>query len=278
MNTKFLSLSSGKIAYEDSGSGPLVICAPSMGDLRAEYRFLAPQLVQNGYRVVSLDVRGHGETSPDWADYSVGAIGSDILALIRALDAGPAVITGNSMSGGAGIWAAAEAPDLVSSLVLIDPVVGDFGPSWPNRWIYPLLFAQPWGAAVWVRYFQSLFPTRKPADLGPYCDALRANLKEPGRLAALRRMILASKADSAERVTRVKAPSLVLMGSRDPDFKDPEAEARQLGRELQSAGCRVEIIPGAGHYPHVEFPEETGKLVLSFLLPLKEKTRRPNVA
>ncbi len=45
MTTQFLKLQNGQIAYDDSGKGPLVICIPSMGDLRGEYRFLIPQLV-----------------------------------------------------------------------------------------------------------------------------------------------------------------------------------------------------------------------------------------
>jgi hypothetical protein len=44
MTTRWLANenNNGKISYEDNGSGPLVICIPSVGDLRAEYRFLAP--------------------------------------------------------------------------------------------------------------------------------------------------------------------------------------------------------------------------------------------
>jgi pimeloyl-ACP methyl ester carboxylesterase len=54
-------------------------------DWRQEYRFLVPQLVDAGYRVVTMDVRGHGESSVSWPDYSVAGIGADALALIRLL-------------------------------------------------------------------------------------------------------------------------------------------------------------------------------------------------
>jgi len=59
-----------------------------MGDLRQEYRFLSGQLVEAGYRAVSMDVRGHGETSIGWGDYSVAGVGADMVGLIRHLDAG----------------------------------------------------------------------------------------------------------------------------------------------------------------------------------------------
>ena len=42
MTTKYLKQENGQIAYDDQGSGPLVICVPSMGDMRGEYRFLDP--------------------------------------------------------------------------------------------------------------------------------------------------------------------------------------------------------------------------------------------
>ena len=79
MSTHYLEQQSGKIAYIETGSGPLIICVPGMGDLRAEYRFLSPQIASAGYRVISMDIRGHGETSALWPDYSVGAIGSDLI-------------------------------------------------------------------------------------------------------------------------------------------------------------------------------------------------------
>jgi pimeloyl-ACP methyl ester carboxylesterase len=123
MNTKFLKHENGSIAYDDQGSGPLVICLPSMGDVRGEYRFLIPQLVSAGYRVVSMDVRGMGESSTEWDDFSVAGVGRDLLALIRKLEAGPAVVVGTSMAAGAAVWAAAEEPALVRGMILVGPFV-----------------------------------------------------------------------------------------------------------------------------------------------------------
>ena len=106
MSTKYLYHENGKIAYDDAGSGPLVVCIPSMGDVRGEYRFLVPQLVEAGYRVVSMDIRGLGETSVEWDDYTVAGVGADIVALLRDLEAGPAIVIGTSMAAGAAVWAA----------------------------------------------------------------------------------------------------------------------------------------------------------------------------
>ncbi len=74
---------------------------PGLGDLRQEYRFLAPRLLAAGYRVVTMDLRGHGGSSTGWPDYSPAAIGSDIVALLEKLDASDAILVGNSLGGGA---------------------------------------------------------------------------------------------------------------------------------------------------------------------------------
>jgi len=265
MGTKFLEQQGVKIAFDDTGSGPLVVCVPGMGDLRGEFRFLTPQLVAEGYRVVTMDLRGHGETSVGWPDYSVAGVGSDILALIRYLDAGPAVVVGNSMAAGAAVWAAVEGPELVNGLVLISPAVhGEVG--WPFRLLIAALFARPWGPSAWLWYYTRLFPTHKPDDWEIYTAGLKQNLTQPGRLEALHQMMYASKAASETRLAQVSAPALILMGSKDPDFKSPEAEAQWVAASLKG---RYQIIEGAGHYPFTEMPAITGPLIVTFLKELQ---------
>lgn len=274
MPTQFLSHQSGRIAYDDAGSGPLVICAPSLGDVRAEYRFLAPRLVAAGYRVATMDLRGLGESSTDWDDFSVVGVGSDLVALARSLDAGPAVIIGESMSAGAAVWAAAEAPELFSGLVLIGPFVrGETAAM--SRLLYAALFSRPWGPAAWQWYYSTLYPTQKPADFAAYAAALRKNLGEPGRLEALQKMLAASKAASAARLGEVQAPVLVLMGSKDPDFKDPAAEAQFVATSLHAS---LHMIEGAGHYPHAEMPDVTAQHILAFLASLPQERPTMNEA
>lgn len=267
MDTQFLTVADGTLAYDDQGSGPLVVCVPSMGDVRQEYRFLTPLLVEAGYRVVTMDVRGHGETSVKWPDYTVAAIGADMLALIRHLNAGPALLVGTSMAAGASVWAAAEAPDLVAGMVLIGPFVHDTGSSWPSRLLYSILFAEPWGHAVWSKYFSTLYPTRHPADWAQYSARLRRNLKEAGRMHALRQMIMASKQASGERLSQVQAPVLVIMGTRDPDFKQPAQEAQWVADALHG---QVQLVEGAGHYPHAEMPEQTAPAILNFFRTIQQ--------
>jgi pimeloyl-ACP methyl ester carboxylesterase len=114
----------------------------------------------------------------------------------------------------------------------------------------------------WTTYWDSLFPTRKPADQAAVKAALTRNLDEPGRMAALHSMIQLSKADTAAIVPQSRVPALVVMGTRDPDFADAEAEARWPAGQL---GAESLIVAGAGHYPHTEMPDRVIPELLSFI-------------
>lgn len=260
---RYLATEEGLVAYDDTGGdGPLVLAIPGMGDLRNEYRALRPLLQQAGYRVVTMDIRGHGQTTAYWDDYSAHAVGRDALALIERLNAGPAIIMGNSFAAGSALWAAHDAPSRVHAVVLLGPVVRDGKPSWFARTAVAVGFGGPWRVAFWLAFWNSLFPTRKPPDHAQAKSALAANLREPGRFDALRAMIGLSKAETAAMVPRSRVPALVVMGTRDPDFPDPVAEARWLGDAL---GTEPLIVEGAGHYPHLEMPERVAPTLLNFL-------------
>jgi pimeloyl-ACP methyl ester carboxylesterase len=265
MTTKFLNHRNGQIAYDVTGEGQLVVCVPSLGDVRNEYRFIVPLLVQAGFRVATMDVRGHGETSPNWEDYSVAGIGEDILALICELNIGSAIVIGTSMAGGAAIWSAVEAPELVRGMILIDPFVdGD-----SDRllvFLLSIMFARPWGASMWKKYYSLLYPTHKPADFLEYTSALQANINQPGRLESVMAMLRASKRASGERMPKVTQSTLVLMGSRDPDFKNPEAEAKRVAEAVRGTH---KMIENAGHYPHTEMPEVAATVMVAFMNSLK---------
>lgn len=263
-HVEFLERVHGKIAYEDSGgSGPLVVCAPGMGDLRSVYRFVLPRFVEAGYRVITMDVRGMGESTVAWSDYSESAIGSDLLALVEHLRSGPAILIGNSISAGAAVWAAAEAPHLVASLVLVGPFVRPVPISRLKILLFRLALARPWGASTWTKYQANrLYPSAKPSDMERYRRVLRSNLREPGRMRAFQKMAATNHEAAGARLDRVTAPVLVVMGTADPDFADPKAEAALLSDRLRGTAV---LLDGAGHYPQAEMPDAFSEKVLAFL-------------
>jgi pimeloyl-ACP methyl ester carboxylesterase len=261
--TKFLDVLGGRLAYDDSGgSGHPVLMLPGMGALRSEYRFLSLALIEAGYRAVTLDLRGQGESDAHWSEYSIPAVGKDILQLIKHLNAGPVHLIGTSFSPGAVIWASVESPDSVRSLTLISPFIRDAKISFGQRLALAVLMRGPWKVKSWITYYRSLYPTHKPDDFDEYLDALETNLKESGRFKAMMTLGSSSRKPSEERLSKVKKPTLVIMGSKDPDWKDPESEARFI---VNSLSAEFHMIEGAGHYPQTEMPKKVSPIILNFL-------------
>jgi pimeloyl-ACP methyl ester carboxylesterase len=278
--TEFLTLDRGTLAYESTGTtGPLVVLAHGMGDSREAYRFLTPALVEAGYRVAAVDLRGHGESSVDWDGYSRTDLAGDLVALVRHLG-GPAVLVGHSIAGGAVTIAAATAPELVTAVVELAPFtrkqkvsLGDLRVAAHRRGTTALMGTVLLGSTKqWATYLDIAYPGAKPADHEARGRQITAMLEQPGRMGVLQAMGRTSPADAGAQLADVTCPVLVVQGSADPDWADPRAEGEKILADLPAGLGRLEVVEGAGHYPHVQFPRETLAVVLPFLA---DTTRSP---
>lgn len=263
MQTQYFKRPEGTLAYDDyGGQGELVLMLPGMGALRSEYRFLAPLLSRAGFRAVAVDLRGQGESSAEWPAYDVPSTGGDILALVDHLKAGPAHIIGTSFAAAPAVWAAVERPEAVRSLVLIGAFVRQAKMNPVMLGMMWLMMHNPWRVQLWVSYYRTIYPARKPAGFDDYLRALSENMKQPGRFDAALALGGSSRQPSVERLGKVRVPTLVVMGSKDPDFPDPAGEGRFIAEET---GGRLVLIDGAGHYPQTEMPETTAPHIIDFL-------------
>ena len=290
MSIESITHDGGTLAVEVTGadnavtpSRPLVVLAHGMGDDRRAYRFVAPALVREGYRVAAVDLRGSGDSSVDWDDFSRTAIAGDLVAVTRQLLAGEpdgarAVLVGHSISGGAATIAAATAPELVASLVEIAPFTRKQSVSLASlrdrdfrRGMRHLLATAMRGSVdSWVKYLDVAYPegadATRPADHDARIAEIRATLAEPGRMAALKKMGSTTPADAGARLGDVRVPVLVVEGEEDPDWADPRAEGEKVLADLTSSPlARLEVIPGSGHYPHVQHAEEVTRLITAFI-------------
>jgi pimeloyl-ACP methyl ester carboxylesterase len=271
--TRYLTVDGGTLAYEVTGdAGPLVVLAHGMGDSREAYRFVVPELVAAGYRVAAVDLRGCGESSVGWSSYTRTDIAGDLVALVEHLG-GPAVLVGHSISGGAATIAAATAPSLVSAVVELTPFtraqhvgLGDLRVTRFRRGMLHLLGTGLFGSTgQWRKYLELAYPGPKPADWAARLDRIDAMLREPGRMKAQQRMGRSGAGDAGAQLGNVRCPVLVVQGTLDPDWADPRAEGEAIVAALPPGLGRLEMIAGAGHYPHVQFPEQVVASVLSFL-------------
>jgi pimeloyl-ACP methyl ester carboxylesterase len=270
--TEHLTIGANRIAYDVSGEGPLVVLAHGMGDSRHSYRFVAPALVAAGYRVANVDIRGCGDSDLGWDGYSRTDIGGDLVALVRHLG-GPAVIIGQSISGGAATIAAATAPELITGLIELAPFTR--AQSFP---IGGLMRVKRYRTGTlrltrtiltgslssWKKYLDLAYPS-KPADWDAELGRIDAKLTEPGRMKALQAMTKTKPTDAGAQLANVRCPVLIVEGSADPDWADPRAEGERIVADLPQGLGELVVLDGVGHYAHAQAPDQVMALALPFL-------------
>ena len=266
MDISYLDRGVGRISYNVTGDGPLVVAVPGMGDLRDSYRELVAPLVAAGYRVAVTDLRGHCDSDTTFREHGDEATAGDLLALIDELG-GPAILIGNSMGGSAAIIAADERPDAVRALVLLSPFARELaspGALRTTRLLYHLLFARPWGAGVWSSFYGSRLNLGAKAPWLPeHVAAIRTSMRQPGRLRSFRELTLQLEHTVVEpHVAGVTQPVLALIGALDPDYRDQVGELAWLREHLHA---ETELVEDAAHYVHTQRPDVVVPRILSFL-------------
>src|SRR3954470_15125768 len=190
--TEYLDIAGNTLAYEVTGDGPLVVLAHGIGDSRHSYRFLAPALAAQGYRVANVDIRGCGDSSLGWDGYSRTDIAGDLVAVAHPLG-GPAVIIGQSISGGAATIAAATAPEVINGVIELAPFTRvqpfDLGgllrvKRFRTGYRQMAQVMVLGGLASWKKYLDVAYPV-KPADWDAELGRIEAKLHEPGRMKVL---------------------------------------------------------------------------------------------
>jgi pimeloyl-ACP methyl ester carboxylesterase len=262
----YVETDGGRLAVEITGkeTDPLVICSPGMGDTRDAYEPFAKILVSHGYRVATVDARGHGESSTGFGRYGDEATADDFLTVADEFSHGSRVVlAGASFSAAAATIAAAKQPERVSKIILLGPALRN-GMGVVGLWLMPVMFAWPWGPTAWEMFAATLWPGLGSDGAKKRAAASKASLTRPGRWAAFQALV--SSLDHrvvAPYVSQVRAQVLVVMGDKDPDWTDPKLEAEWVASNFSQV--ETLIVPGAGHAPMYERPKEVAEGVLSFL-------------
>jgi len=276
------------LAYVEVGhrDDPLVLCLHGFPDTPLTFRRLATELAAAGRRVVVPWQRGYPPSQVVDGPYQVAVLARDAVALVRALSPGrPARILGHDWGASATYGAAVLAPDVVERIVALSvppsPVFRSFlRSSWDQQrasWYQFLFQLEPFAETVvsaggfafverlwrswspgWepepelVRAAVSSIEAGFPASLTYYRDTWQRARQRPD-LAADQQRIMDGP---------VTVPALVLHGAQDGCIL---AAAFADAGTYFSGDVRIEVVPGAGHFLHLERHDVVSELVVSFL-------------
>ncbi|HZJ06679.1 MAG TPA: hypothetical protein VFD59_14560 [Nocardioidaceae bacterium] len=109
-----------------------------------------------------------------------------------------------------------------------------------------------------MSFYPQWLPGTKPEGYDEHRARVRENLRLPGHWKAFVQTSRTSHAPAEQRLDAVKAPSVVVMGAADVDWKDPADEAAWIGRRLRAD---VVMVAEVGHYPQVQAPVITAGAV-----------------
>jgi pimeloyl-ACP methyl ester carboxylesterase len=242
-----------ELAYDEHGTGEpaLVFVHGWTCDRRffgAQVDHFAPR-----HRVVALDLRGHGDSGKPRGPYPIAAHVTDVIAVMATLRM-QGVVVGHSMGGAVALQLAAEHPERVKAVVMIDPVPLSL-PAELRRQVEGLARAIEAGDQVPRRQFvERLFmPTSDPAVRE---RVVRTMMATPDHV-AVEGLKSVLEFDGISVASRCKVPALHLMTS--PAFNPPHLMAERLPGVVQ--GWTV----GSGHFSMLEVPDQVNSMIGGFL-------------
>ncbi len=263
---RFVTLNGLRIHYLDWGpeGKPPLIMLHGIGRVAHSFDHIAPRFVSS-YHVIAMDLRGHGDSdwSPDGA-YLVEDYVKDLEAFVNQLDLHGVVLLGNSTGGRVVQVYAGMHPERVARLV-----VEDVGPQRTNEIASGFarrVEQEDKGWASEDELVASLMRAggRVSEDLQRNYAHFGSKRRADGRVVWKRDPNLVKgfvPTDLWRFVSKIQCPTLYILGGAS-SIVPPETQ-KQLKETLPD--CKIIIMPGLGHYPHQEAPEEYIKLVEAFV-------------
>lgn len=271
---KFIDIHGERLAYYDEGSGDALLLIHGMAGSSATWREILPQLAKK-YRVIAPDLLGHGQSAKPRTDYSLGAFAVGLRDLLDELEVDSATVVGHSLGGGIAMQFLYQHPTYCQRLVLISSgglgrdvgwilrllsapgaelVMPMIAPGFVLRagdsvksWLTSMGLRSPRGAEIWNAY--SSFSDAQTRE--SFLRTLRSVVDYRGQsVSALNRL-----------THKAELPTLAIWGEDDTIIPVDHAYAALEARP----DCRLEVLPGVGHFAHVEAPTRVVGVIDDFI-------------
>lgn len=242
-----------RLYYEESGQGfPLVLIHGLLSDLTS-WRYQIPEFSKH-YRVIAVDLKGHGRSSKPTKEYRVHSHADDLHSLLQQLGIQQAHLCGLSMGGMVAEVFAIRYPDAVRGLVLADSAAMIADSAVSDRLTLVAEHDMKW-IANWA--VKKILRLATPEARDHVRQMILRVRREDYRLA----LISTAGFNIAGKLSSIRAPTLVIVGEKDETT--PLWHAEQIKSWIP--GARLVVMKGASHMTPVENPDEFNRLVLDFL-------------
>jgi pimeloyl-ACP methyl ester carboxylesterase len=240
--------------YEEAGKGapPIVLVHGLAGD----HTFMTPQFehFRRTHRVVSVDLRGHGQSEQPQQEYTIAGFADDLAWLCRELGTYKPVLIGHSLGGMIVLDLAARYPEVPAAMVALDATI--VPPAGTDAWLQPVTqgLRTPAYQEVLRQFMELNFaPTDDPQRKARIVDQM-ASAPQHVVASAWEGMLAW---DSATAAAACKVPVLYI------DTGTPNADLLRF-HEL----CPQLVIGktvGSGHFLELEVPEQVNAMIDRFL-------------
>jgi len=259
-----LPLKDRSIYYDLTGpeSGPVVCFTHSLASDSGMWAEQVPPLLAGGFRVLRIDMRGHGGSPPPAGDYTMSMLAADVAHVIDALGLDRVHFIGLSIGGMVGQAFALEHGAKVKSLMLCDTLpatLPDAKVAWAPR-IEAVTKAKsvaPLADGTIDRWFTPNFKSRNPKRWRQIHDTIAGTTPQGflGCAAAI------GNFNFVPKLPTLKFPTLVICGAEDPGT--PPAENRRIAGLVP--GGKYEEIAAARHMPNIEQADTFNKIMIAWL-------------
>jgi pimeloyl-ACP methyl ester carboxylesterase len=254
----FADIGDVRLFYTDEGSGPPLLFVHGYACDSHDWSWQIPHFVAK-YRVIAVDLRGHGRSSAPRAGYAVAQLAADLAGLIAELDLEKVVVAGHSLGAIVASALAVGHPSVVAALICVDPA-----------------YLVPDEAASAVEPLLAILENSPPV---PVLQQIFRGLDSPATSPALRTWHLRRVAGVPDHVLRQafesQAKGLVLASNSKPYLRRRECPVLAFYADPQRVPAEAELFSdersqaigwqGTGHWLHQERPAEFNDTVSTWL-------------